>query len=553
MKPTTLQTVLTSAIAIAFGCASPSHADLLLYEGFQTGANGYTADAALYGQTYRGFGEASGTWGAASGYENAAIVRATGLKHVVASSGGRANFTAQTGGGVILSPDRSAQGTFATAGLYDSASGTIGGGSVEGTMYVSFLVRANETPVAYNWFAFQTYRGGAELQALGGMPSLATACYGIFGKSGAQQLKNNGGTGATITGDTATRLFVAKITFHANAADDLTVWMDPDPAKGVNQDASVYMYSRTALENLSFDEFRLRGGSSKTWEYDEIRVGTAWADITPATAETLASESFMTGAGGYTANAVLPGQTARGEGLAGSAWVGDDANDSSVSADGLKYRKIFADGGKAVHSGNGNKGTSTSFDASREAAMSLAGLLNSDGQIGGGNVGGPLFVSFLLRFHNPGNVEPSRWGGLGIYRGNTEVQALGGKHFGAHGYSLFSAKGSGTGNVDLRNATSYVTVDTTTRLFVAKITFNPGTNDHLKVWLDPVVANGEAQDATVASYSTNYVGNLAFDNFSLRAGSSGALAAIDFDEIRFGRTWASVTPNPPPPTVICVR
>lgn len=113
MKPTTLQTVLTSAIAIAFGCASPAQAALLLYEGFQTGAGGYTADAALYGQTYRGFGEASGTWGAASGYENAAIVRATGLKHVVASSGGRANFTAQTGGGVILSPDRSAQGNLA--------------------------------------------------------------------------------------------------------------------------------------------------------------------------------------------------------------------------------------------------------------------------------------------------------------------------------------------------------------------------------------------------------------------------------------------------------
>ena len=553
MKPTALHAVLSSAIVIAFGSASPSHAALLLYEGFQTGAGGYTADAALYGQTYRGFGEASGTWGAASGYENAAIVRATGLKHVVASCGGRANYNANTGGGVILSPDRSAQGTFATAGLYDVASGKIGGGAVEGTLYVSFLFRADAAPAAWNWFGLQTYRDGVELQALGGMPSLETTFYGIFGKSGKQQLKNNGGTGATLTVDTATRLFVAKIAFHANAADDLTVWMDPDPAKGDDQDASVYMFTKPALDNLSFDEFRLRGSGSKTWEYDEIRVGTAWADITPATTETLASESFMTGAGGYTANAVLPGQTAWGEGLAGTAWVGDDANDSSVSADGLKYRKIFADGGKAVHSGNGNKGTSTSFDASREAAMSLAGLLNSDGQIGGGNVGGPLFVSFLLRFHNPGNVDAGRWGGLGIYRGTTEVQALGGKFYGAHGYSLFSAKGSGTGNVDLRNATSYVTVDTTTRLFVAKITFNPGTNDHLKVWLDPVVANGEAQDATVASYSTNYVGNLAFDNFSLRAGSSSALAAIDFDEIRFGRTWASVTPNPPPPTIICVR
>ena len=49
MKPTTLQTILYTAIAIAFGCASPAQAALLLYEGFQTGAGGYTADAALYG------------------------------------------------------------------------------------------------------------------------------------------------------------------------------------------------------------------------------------------------------------------------------------------------------------------------------------------------------------------------------------------------------------------------------------------------------------------------------------------------------------------------
>ena len=80
MKPTTLQTVLTSAIAIAFGCAYPSHASLLLYEGFQTGAGDYTADTALYGQTYRGLGEASVTWGAASGNTGSAIVRAIGLK-----------------------------------------------------------------------------------------------------------------------------------------------------------------------------------------------------------------------------------------------------------------------------------------------------------------------------------------------------------------------------------------------------------------------------------------------------------------------------------------
>ena len=98
-----------------------------------------------------------------------------------------------------------------------------------------------------------------------------------------------------------------------------------------------------------------------------------------------------------------------------------------------------------------------------------------------------------------------------------------------------------------------VTVDTATHLFVAKMTFNPGTNDHLVVWLDPDPADGDNQASTVRYFAKDYVGDLSFDQFSLRGGNDSPLAGVDLDEIRFGRTWASVTPNPPLPTVICVR
>jgi len=542
------------AAAALMGAGTVSQASaLLLYEGFETGTGKYTADAFLYGQAYSGFGEVFDSWTAAAGNEASATVRATGLRHVVASKGGRVTYNASTGAGVILNPDVSPQGPFATAALFDTASGRIGGGTVEGVMYFSFLFRANTAAASWNWCGLQTYRDNAELQALGGIPSQSTARYGIFGPFGAQHLRNRGGTGDTLAPDTATRLFVAKIAFHANAADDLTVWMDPDPAKGDNQDSSVYMYTQTAVGDQSFDEIRLRGGSSKTWEYDEIRVGTDWASVTPPETKALAYDGFLAGAGGYAAGAFLAGQAMQGSGHATGNWSGSSPTNSLVQAAGLYYKGLYRDGGKVMQRGLGFKGDSAKLDTAVESPANLAGLVHTNGvTVGGGNVSGPLFVSFLLRFHNPGNLEPGRWGGLGIYRGDTEVQALGGKHYGAHGYSLFSGTG-GTGNVDLRNATSYVTVDTSTRLFVAKITFNPGTNDHLTVWLDPDPSKGESQDNSVATYSTNYVGNLAFDNYALRAGSAGAVAAIDFDEVHFGRTWQSVLPPPKPGTFIYVR
>jgi hypothetical protein len=553
MRSVTKTGVAAAAAALMGAGTGSQAASLLLYEGFETGTGRYTADAFLFGQSYSGFGEVLGSWDADAANEASATVRATGLKHVVASKGGRLTYTATTGGGVILDPDVSPQGPFATAALFDTVSGKIGGGTVEGVMYASFLFRAATAAEAWNWCGLQTYRDNVELQALGGIPSLSTARYGIFSPSGKQQLRNRGGTGDTLTPDTATRLFVAKITFHAHAADDLTVWMDPDPAKGDNQDASVYMYTGTAVGDLSFDEIRIRGGGSKTWEYDEIRIGTDWASVAPPETQALAYDGFLTGAGGYAADAFLSGQAMLGSGHAAGNWSGSSPTNSFVQAAGLYYKGLYRDGGKVMQRGLGSKGDSAKLDTTTESPANMAGLVHTDGvTIGGGNVSGPLFVSFLLRFHNPGNVEPGRWGGFGIYRVNTEVQALGGKYYGAHGYSLFSGTG-GTGNVDLRNATSYVTVDTSTRLLVAKITFNPGTNDHLAVWLDPDPAKGENQDNRVATYSTNYVGNLAFDNYALRAGSIGAVAAVDFDEIRFGRTWQSVLPPPKPGTFLSLR
>ena len=187
--------------------------------------------------------------------------------------------------------------------------------------------------------------------------------------------------------------------------------------------------------------------------------------------------------------------------------------------------------------------------------MSLAGLLNSDGKIGGGNVSGPLYVSFLARFHTAVLEIPTqaRFGGVATFRGATAVQSMGGRRWSTGGlYSLYGASGDVDLLINGQSGTG-VKVDTATHLFVAKMTFNPGTNDHLVVWIDPNPADGDTQGSTVRFFAKNYAGDLSFDQFSLRGGNDSPLAGVDLDEIRFGRTWASVTPNPPPPTVICLR
>lgn len=75
-------------LAVVFACSSARGA-LLSYEGFATGAGGYTAGANLPSQGYAGSGQASG--GSWTGDDAAdTTVSATGLKHWVVSSGGKA-------------------------------------------------------------------------------------------------------------------------------------------------------------------------------------------------------------------------------------------------------------------------------------------------------------------------------------------------------------------------------------------------------------------------------------------------------------------------------
>ncbi len=83
---------------------------------------------------------------------------------------------------------------------------------------------------------------------------------------------------------------------------------------------------------------------------------------------------------------------------------------------------------------------------------------------------------------------------------------------------------------------SSVARDNATHLFVVKIDYSGGVNNHLITWwIDPVLAAGEP-----AVTNPMLIGNFEFSH--LRISTNGTTATV-FDELRVGKTFASVTPS----------
>ena len=76
-----------------------------------------------------------------------------------------------------------------------------------------------------------------------------------------------------------------RVNFHAAANDDLYLWVNPnlsagEPAIGTAAASSV------GLWNMAFDRISIRGGTLNTGNigeayYDELRIGTTFADVSP--------------------------------------------------------------------------------------------------------------------------------------------------------------------------------------------------------------------------------------------------------------------------------
>jgi Glycosyl hydrolases family 31/PA14 domain/Domain of unknown function (DUF5110) len=271
-----------------------------------------------------------------------------------------------------------------------------------------------------------------------------------------------------------------------------------------------------------------------------------------STSRELLQETFT----GYSAGNIV-GQTYHGTGFTIGSWIGRNnsfagsANDAAqFSASGLSFPALQTAGGKITVKGDGSNLQGLP-DLSVSGAFASAALCDAaSGTIGGGNVGGTLYVRFLMRAVSANHN--GEYGGLHLSRGTDDTGVLIGNAWNALAFSLDYTPTST--EVDLRNNSgtgAYLFVDNNVHLIVAKITYAPGGDDTLTVWLDPNVTLPEAGQNSAATYVGSVTGDLSFDRFFLRGGNNHQ---FEYDEIKFGTAWSSVLPvsnsvSIPPPAI----
>ncbi|MBB5351661.1 hypothetical protein HNR46_001900 [Haloferula luteola] len=305
----------------------------------------------------------------------------------------------------------------------------------------------------------------------------------------------------------------------------LRLWVDPQDGNAEPEASK----QRTGSHWSS----ALRLASDGPTDWDQLQVTTRWNDLgLPPMTGTLLEEDFS----GYVEGA-LPGQKVQGRGFgAGATWQGDSAQESSLDTHSLRAPKLLPRGGRLITSGDGGLGTTATLDS---GAFDRAGLLGSDGTIGGGPTDGALYFAFLGRALS--DQGSGAFGGLHFYLGGQERTLIG------NGWpeGVFEASAEHTATtVPFASAHSdqnggAEAIDRDLHFFVGRITFHADAPDDLTLWLDPDPAQAEIDQAPSLTTQVEGFADLSFDSFRLRSGNQHAW---EFDDLRMGTTWDSILP-----------
>jgi len=242
-------------------------------------------------------------------------------------------------------------------------------------------------------------------------------------------------------------------------------------------------------------------------------LGVVLALAPAANAALIAEDGFN-----YTAGTIL---TESGQGWqAGDVWSGG----ARAVAPGMTYTGLTNMG---VNKYEGSGQHFRYIDTSVGSLAAAAGVLDGSNNIGAD--GSTVWMSFL------GKKDTASWGGVSVYRGGSEQHFIG-KNGGGTGTWGVILYGDGGGPY-------WSTKDVhTDSLVVVKWDFT-ATNDRTQMWVNPVIAAGEA-GLGVADVDRTRTG---FSFNRIRLGNGGGLLTVD--ELRLGTTWDDVTGNigPPPP------
>jgi hypothetical protein len=190
----------------------------------------------------------------------------------------------------------------------------------------------------------------------------------------------------------------------------------------------------------------------------------------------------------------------------GSGWTGgwsatDGAANSEVASGGLTYTGLPSAGNRLKIWDNGG-GFNT-------ATRTLANTF--------GATPGTYWISFLARKVNNGREAYINFGTLG---------------FRAYQANPWQVKTGSTSYANLTGAAS-----NTLHLFVVRV--DAGAPATVRVWVDPVIANGEPAPGTALA-TVNEPAGFSFNTVAIKHGPHG-LESGEWDEIRLGTSFQSVT------------
>jgi hypothetical protein len=251
--------LMTSLMAFC-QLSGTSLAVLTVYEGFDYAAN--TDMNGLNGGT--GWGAA--TWTGTAGVRQ---VRSPGANYPsLTTVGNKAFFQATTTGSTRMLPSE------------------IGGTASNDTVWVSFLGQRDPAGPSDlgRFFSTTFYQGGTasgnERFSIGENSSNANDLWGVHFTSTATSRQE-------IAGDSiyTESFLLARVDYHASANDDIYLWGNYNISLGEPAIATAQAQSVGGF-NLGFDRVSLRAGAasgglaSAQGFFDELRIGTAFADVT---------------------------------------------------------------------------------------------------------------------------------------------------------------------------------------------------------------------------------------------------------------------------------
>jgi hypothetical protein len=248
---------LATVVLGGFLFAQSAHASLVVSESFE-----YSVGS-LAGQN--GGTGWSGSW-TAYGLGASGSVQAGSLEYEDLTVAGNKAYVTTTNG---------------TSG-YSRTLGSTFSDATTNTIYISFAFNWDE---GLRFFGLQLYNGATsavEFNKLGGQSN-----FGIQGGTGS----------AAITTDT-THFVVVRIDFNASGNDTVRLYLAPSLADG----EPVTAVSTRSIASLSLDSIRLAAGydngthaTAAAW-FDEIRIGTTFADVIPTTVPEPSSAAVLAGA-----------------------------------------------------------------------------------------------------------------------------------------------------------------------------------------------------------------------------------------------------------------